>query len=202
MGRRARALASVPAALALLVAQADGSSSRIRWPAPADPLHRAVLAGLEPERAESLDFHVHAHLDVFVNGRPVTVPAGIGINTKDPGVKRFPTEDGSTGYGQIDGCDTPCISPLHTHDRTGILHTESATPAPNTLGQFFTEWGVKLSRSCVGGLCPKHGVHVYVDGRRFTAPPTAIRLTDGREIAIVVGTPPKRIPKSADFSGA
>ena len=30
---------------------------------------------------------MHAHLDVFVNGKPVTVPAGIGINIHDPGVQ-------------------------------------------------------------------------------------------------------------------
>lgn len=53
----------------------------------------------------------------------------------------------------------PCISPLHTHDTTGSLHTESATAVPNRLGQFFTEWGV-------------------------------------------IGTPPKKIPKSSDFSPA
>jgi hypothetical protein len=31
-------------------------------------------AGLEPERAEFLEYHVHAHLDVFVDGQKVTVP--------------------------------------------------------------------------------------------------------------------------------
>jgi hypothetical protein len=112
-----------------------------------------VAAGLEPERKEHLTYHVHAHLDVFVDGEPIAVPARIGINIHDPEVRRFEEPDGSIGYGGIEGCRKPCISPLHTHDGTGIIHTESATPEPNTLGQFFTEWGVRLSESCVGEYC-------------------------------------------------
>jgi hypothetical protein len=66
--------------------QASSSAkASVRWPAPSDPLARSVAAGLKPEVKESLTFHVHAHLDVFVNGKPVTVPAGIGINTTDRG---------------------------------------------------------------------------------------------------------------------
>ena len=41
-------------------------------------------AGLTPEPAERLQYHVHAHLDVFVNGTRVPVPAGIGIDTDQP----------------------------------------------------------------------------------------------------------------------
>jgi hypothetical protein len=100
---------------------------------------------------EKLAYHVHAHLDVFVNGRRVIVPAGIGINIKDPEVKVFLLPDGSKSYSGIERCAEPCISPLHTHARSGVLHTESATPVPNRLGQFFTEWGVGLDRACVVG---------------------------------------------------
>ena len=67
-------------------------------------------------------WNVHSQLDVFVNGKRVVVAAGIGINIKDPGVKTFrDTPDGSKAYGGIEGCDEPCISPLHTHDNTGIV---------------------------------------------------------------------------------
>ena len=135
--------------------QAPGSAAddaRVLWRAPQDPLERTVAAGLEPERKEFLIHHVHAHLDVFVDGEPIAVPAGIGINIDDPEVQRFKDPDGSVGYGGIKRCRKPCISPLHTHDGTGIIHTESASPEPNRLGQFFTEWGVRLSDSCVGEL--------------------------------------------------
>ena len=66
---------------------AAGSGVVEKWPAPSDPLARAAAAGLVPETAEHLAFHVHAHLDVFIDGAPVVVPAGIGINISDPNVK-------------------------------------------------------------------------------------------------------------------
>jgi hypothetical protein len=172
------------------------------WPAPADPLRRAVAAGLKPERKETLIHHVHSHLDVFVNGKPIRVPAGIGINIHDPGVKTFATPDGSKAYGGISLCKAACISPLHTHDDTGILHTESATPTPNRLGQFFIEWGVALTPTCVGGYCNLRSTHVYVNGKPYAGDPRRILLTDHKEIAIVIGTPPKSIPATADLSSA
>lgn len=172
------------------------------WPAPPDPLRLTLAAGLRPERKETLTHHVHAHLDVFVNGRRVIVPAGVGINIEDPGVKTFRAPDGSKAYGGIQLCAKPCISPLHTHDNTGILHTESASAVPNRLGQFFTEWGVRLGRACVGGYCRPSNIAFFVNGNRYGGDPRAILLTDRKEIAIVIGTPPKKIPKTADFSKA
>ena len=173
------------------------------WPAPGDPLGRTVAAGLRPEPKEHLAYHVHAHLDVFVNGKHVTVPAGIGINIKDPEVKVFTdTPDGSKSYGGIELCAKPCISPLHTHDNTGVLHTETATVKSNRLGQFFTEWGVQLDRNCVGGYCRPSDIEFYVDGKRYDGDPREISLSDRREIAIVIGTPPEEIPKTADVSNA
>jgi hypothetical protein len=169
------------------------------WPAPANPLELASAAGLTPERKETLIHHVHSHLDVFVNGRVVRVPAGIGINIRDPGVKLFKAPDGSTAYGGIRLCRAACISPLHTHDDTGLIHTESASSVPNRLGQFFTEWGVALTRTCVGGYCHLTRMHVYVDGKAFAGDPRSILLTDHKEIAIVIGTPPKKIPAKAGF---
>jgi hypothetical protein len=165
------------------------------WPAPPDALARVRAAGLSPERREELAYHVHAHLDVFVNGRPVTVPAGIGINIEDPGVHSGPGPNGGPSYGSINLCAAPCISPLHTHDTTGILHTESPTPTPNRLGEFFVEWDVRLDRSCVGGFCrPRAPIAFFVDGRRYGGDPRAIGLADRREIAIVIGSPPAAIP--------
>jgi hypothetical protein len=160
---------------------------------------RTRAAGLRPERREQLAYHVHAHLDVFVNGKAVRVPGGIGINTADPGVQSGRDPDGPT-YGGIRLCERPCISPLHTHDGSGVLHTESPTPTPNRLGQLFKEWGVRLDRSCVGGFCrPRAPIAVFVDGSRYKGNPQAIGLADGREIAIVIGSPPAEIPTTSGF---
>ncbi|MBV9292782.1 MAG: hypothetical protein JO222_10065 [Frankiales bacterium] len=169
------------------------------FPLPANPMALVVKAGLTPEKKESLINHVHAHLDLFVDGRRVLVPGGIGININDPGVHKDGQGD-KAGYGGISGCAQPCISPLHTHGPDGILHTESATKVVNTLGQLFTEWGVVLTRNCLGTHCG--GVTAYVNGKAVNGDPGAIGLTDRLEIALVVGTPPASIPKDADFSGA
>ncbi len=157
----------------------------------------ARAAGLTPETAERLEFHVHAHLDVFIDGNHIVVPGGIGIDTTDPQVHRG-VIDGFPAYGGItEPCAKPCISPLHTHDATGLLHTESPTPKENTLGQFFIEWNVKLDANCVGSNCtPGTTVAIYVNGKKFDGDPTTIPLSDRKEIAIVIGKAPKVIPST------
>jgi len=183
---------------------ASASSRTPRWPAPSPDrvVGLVAAAGLVPETAEGLQYHVHAHLDVFVNGRHQTVPAGIGIVTTDPAVHKG-TIDGQPAYGGITvPCAQPCISPLHTHAVTGILHTESATRVDNTLGQFFTEWDVPLTAQCVDKYCtPQTRIAIYVNGRRQRfADAAQIALSDHKEIALVIGRPPSHIPRTADFS--
>ena len=184
------------------VSASPGARPAVLWPAPPDPMARTVEAGLKPGPKEFLQAnHVHAHLDVFVDGKPITVPAAIGIKIDDPHVRRFDEPDG-VAYGGIDLCNVPCISPLHTHDASGIIHTESSDPKPNTLGEFFIEWGVELSDTCVGEHCAPTPIAVYTNGERYEGDPGAIELIDRKEIAIVIGTPPPQIPKTADFSKA
>jgi hypothetical protein len=168
------------------------------WPAPTDPMKLTEAAGLTPETHEFVFLHVHAHLDVFVNGEPMPVPAGIGIDIDNPAVRRFKATDGSIDYGGISPpCATPCISPLHTHSQDGVLHTEAKENQFNTLGEFFTQWAVRLDRKCVGGYCkPAAPITIYVDGKPETTDPRQIELQDKREIAIVIGSPPAAIPSS------
>jgi hypothetical protein len=172
------------------------SVGAVQWPAPPNPMQLTRKAGLVPETHEFLKYHVHSHLDIFVNGTPVVVPAGIGIDIANPAVHSGTATDGSPAYGGIDPpCAEPCISPLHTHYEDGILHTESKTAKPNTLGQFFVEWDVRLTPSCVGSFCkPKTPIAIYVDGDRYTGDPRAIGLENLREIAVVIGSPPASIP--------
>jgi hypothetical protein len=164
--------------------EAEGSPPD--WPAPPNPMELTRKAGLVPERAEFLQYHVHAHLDVFFNGERVTVPAGIGIDTTNPAVI-----SDAQGVGLQRECDKPCISPLHTHATDGVLHTETKTPQPNNLGQFFMEWDVELGPGRVGEYSD---VKVYVDGQKFDDDPREIELSDRREIAIVIGSAPDEIP--------
>jgi hypothetical protein len=162
------------------------AAAAMPYPAPENAMELAVKAGLTPETAERLQYHVHSHLDWFQDGKEVVVPGGIGIDMKSPDVQKGEI-DGYPAYGGISGCAEPCISPLHTHDATGVIHTESATRKNNTFGQFLTEWNVTIPS----------GALLYVNGSKFTGDPTSIPLSNNKEIAVVVGTPPASIPSSA-----
>jgi hypothetical protein len=176
----------------------------VAWPAPAadQVAQLTTAAGLQLEPEEHLAYHVHAHVDVFIDGQHRTVPGGLGIVLSDPAVHSG-TIDGAPAYGGISPpCGQPCISPLHTHDVTGIIHTEAANNRDNTVGQLFTEWNVRFDDNCVDDQCgPATPIAVYVNG---VATPlkgaAALSLRNHQEIAIVIGRPPTRIPKTADFS--
>ena len=198
--------AAVPFALAPGVAAAGPSpapplsTTEAPWPRPDDALARTRAAGLKPAKRELLDYHVHSHLDVFVDGKRTTVPAGIGVSDEIP--ERV-TTDGLSFYSLngLPPCKEPCISPLHTHTDSGIVHTESPVDRLNTLGEFFTEWGVRFTKQCIGGYCtPDTKLAVYVDGKKQKGDWSSIKLENEREIAVVIGTPPKKIPKTADFT--
>lgn len=112
--------------------------------------------------------HIHAHLDVLVDGQAVPVPAGIGI-------------DGRRGT----------ISPLHTHDDTGVVHIESPVKRQFSLAEFFSEWDVSLSADNIGALRATDGtsVRVYVNGALKSGNPAATTFAPHDEIAIVYGKP-------------
>ncbi len=161
-------------------AAAGGRTTPPPWDVPADEVTYITAAGLPPMNAEAVDVHYHAHLDILDDGQAVPVAAGIGI---DEARQR--------------------ISPLHVHDETGVVHIESPKQDKFTLGQLFTEWNVRLTRDCVGGLCAGAGkrLAVYVDGKPYTGDPRAIVFAAHQEIALVYGTPPAKVPSSYNFDG-
>lgn len=154
------------------------------WPLPDDPMELTREAGLTPLTSEVLKYHLHAHLDVFKDGRPVLVPGGIGIDTAASAVQEFDEPSGKAFGGIEEPCDQVCISPLHTHGADGILHTESPTPELNTFGQFLTQWDVELPDDTT----------VYVDGEKYTKDVADIELRDQLQITVVIGDPPDEIP--------
>jgi hypothetical protein len=130
--------------------------------------------GLNPLSMEGAVIHIHQHLDVYVNGKHVTVPSQIGIFGNE-----FLTE-------------------IHTHDALGIVHVESPSQRSFQLGQFFGEWGVELSSTCLGYYC--HDLHWWVDGKEQTGNPADLTLSQHQEIVIAIGKPPAKIPSTFNFS--
>jgi hypothetical protein len=178
----------------------EPASGKPPWPRPEDTLVRAERAGVEPDRKEYLTYHIHAHLDIFVNGRAVVVPAALGIDIRDPGVKTFEEPGEPTSFGGIEMCEQACIAALHTHGEDGVVHVEAQEPAEFRLGQFFELWNVRFTPTCVGGYCePRAPIAVFVDGQRLRTDPADLVFKDGQEIAIVIGSPPDKIPD--EFAG-
>jgi hypothetical protein len=132
------------------------------------PLDLTTMAG-----HNGLVLHFHAHLDIFVNGKHVTVPALVGINA-------------GAGY----------LTELHTHDTRGVIHIEAQKARSFTLGQFFAEWAVFLNAHSIGGYS---GMKWYLDGKLQTGNPQKLVFKPHQEIAIVVGKPPAKIPSSYKF---
>lgn len=189
--------------LLLLAACGSPPLAQPYWPVPVDPMARAEAAGLTPEPEEHLTTHTHAHLDVFVDGERIEVPSAIGIDIEATGIEHRLSDDGTAHEYYLPAtCDEPCLSPLHTHDPGGIIHTESkeADQQPYTLGQFFTEWGLPLTADCVGQFCKADTtIAVYLDGEQDNGNPADVELTSLLEIAIVIGKPPGEIPDSYPF---
>jgi hypothetical protein len=156
--------------------------------APWPPEYASLPDRLEPLKLSSLGvqgsaLHIHQHLDIFVDGKHVKVPALVGI---------YANGDSSQGGFFVE---------LHTHDDSGIIHLEAPKSGAFTLGQFVGTWGVRLSKNCIGGYCAAPGkpLKFYVNGKPFHGDPNNIILHQHDEYAIVYGKPPKKIPSKYDW---
>jgi len=125
---------------------------------------------------ENLNYHIHAHLTIFVNGVQKTIPYGIGI------VPPYQL-DTSSGSAFVSGGSKYFY--LHTHDETGIIHIESPNNHVYTLGNFFDVWKQPLSTSQVGP--DKGSVTTYVNGKIYTGDPADIKLSKYENIQLDVG---------------
>jgi hypothetical protein len=134
---------------------------------------RLAPIGLSQLGAEGTVLHIHQHLDLYVNGKKVILPALIGIY------------------------DNSYLTELHVHDNSGVIHVESPKQQDFTLGQLFGEWGVKLTANCVGSYCGH--VKWWVNGKQLTGDPASLKLRAHQEIVIAAGAPPLVVPKSYKF---
>lgn len=110
--------------------------------------------------------HFHAHLTLWMNGKRVPIPAGIGID---------PTQDAMQMAG------------LHTHDSSGTIHVEGVEGS--TLGQFFAIWGLPLTAERVGPFRARgaNRLRIWVNGRTSRGF-ADLKLGDGQRIVISYGT--------------
>jgi hypothetical protein len=126
------------------------------------------------------EYHIHAHLAIFVNGRQERIPAGAGIVS--------PRSSEQTPKGLfVDNSGNSCLYWLHAHADDGIIHVESPSKEDFSLGQFFDIWGQPLGNDQVG---PARGTVVaFVNGKRFVGNPRDIPLLNQADIQLDVGNP-------------
>lgn len=89
-----------------------------------------------PNGHQNLAQHIHPQISILVDGAPEIVPANIG-------------NAGS------------CMSEIHTHDQTGLIHIESVVLKDFQLKHFFSIYGKTLARD---GYTAK----VTIDGASLT----------------------------------
>lgn len=128
-------------------------------------------AGLDARRAaakvttmmDTMDSqaHVHPKLTILADGKPVAVPANIGIDPREDGMQ---------------------MASLHTHEEPGVVHVEGMESA--TLGQFFAVWGVPLGADRLGPY--RQPVRMWVD-RKPARAFGRLKLADGQSITLAVG---------------
>lgn len=79
--------------------------------------------------------HNHVNLNVTVNGEPILIPATIGI--AQTGIFADPS---LFADHRLDNNGMEGMSPLHTHDYSGVIHVESNILRIYTLGEFLDIW--------------------------------------------------------------
>jgi hypothetical protein len=144
--------------------------------APAAAVTGRPVDGIGSDETEQLAFHIHAHLQVYVDGQPRAVPAGVGV------VPPLRVQRTAAGTFVVGGAG---IYWLHTHDTSGVIHIESPVQRRITLGELFDLWGQPIGPQQVG---PARGsVTALVNGAVVVGDPREIPLTAHDVIQLDVG---------------
>ncbi len=175
------------------------------WPRPPNQMALAVKAGLVPETAEQLEYHVHSHLDVYVNGQHIIVPAGLGIDITNPGVHNGHVTDGHTALRRHQPAVRRAVHLAAAHARRQRRPAHRVVDAE---GQHARPVLHRVGRQPLDGDLRRDVLQVTGDAdhvlreRRSSRPVIrrTIPLSNLKEIAIVIGTPPPEIPTSFDLS--
>lgn len=129
---------------------------------------------------QSIKYHIHVHVDLFVDGQQVRIPTGVGIPS--PRLN----EHLASGLFVDNGVNN-CLYWLHVHTNDGVIHVESPYQHTFTLGQFFDIWQQPLGPDQVGP--PRGTVTAYVNGKRFEGNPRDVPLLPHGVVQLDVGEP-------------
>ena len=139
----------------------------------ATPTEQVVNAAYPPvdgiycDALEQTAYHIHAHLTIYINGKQVTVPQGVGIAS-----------------------DQSCFYWLHTHTSDGVVHIEFPKQGSPTLGNFLDIWRQSFSQPGFHNeLASSADWTIYVDGKKVTSDFNHLILQPHMVITIAYNSP-------------
>jgi hypothetical protein len=123
--------------------------------------------GIYCDSLEQTAYHIHAHLTIYIDGNPVSIPQGIGIAS-----------------------DQSCFYWLHTHSSDGVVHIEFPKQGSPTLGNFLDIWGQEFSQlGYRNQLASTAGWTVYVNGKQVNTNFNQLVLQPHMVITIAYNSP-------------
>lgn len=116
-----------------------------------------VTNGISCDSVMHGTYHIHAHLTIYINGKSVTVPQGVGI-----------APDGSCYYW------------LHTHSSDGIIHIEAPQKQSNlALDDFLTIWHDRFANlNFPPEMLQTTGWKIWINGKLFSGVVTSPLQTE------------------------
>ena len=150
----------------------------------------ATIDGIQCGSTEQVAYHHHVHVALFVDGKPYSVPLGVGFVP--------PAQVTQSSQGPFAEASPTCLYWLHVHAQDGIVHIESPEARTFELGQVMDIWHVTLSPTQLGTYTGK--VTATVNGVPWSGDPRQIPLDEHAQIVINVGGPVVN-PPAISWSG-
>ena len=128
------------------------------------PIQVMAIDGVECNRTEQISYHVHSHLEIFVDGQKEQVPSNIGILSSPS-----------------------CLYWLHTHTADGVIHVEAPQTREFTLGQLLEIWNQTRDSNGLFNSVSGKNVTAYVNGDQFEGNYKDIQLESRKQIVLAYG---------------
>ncbi|HVB74828.1 MAG TPA: hypothetical protein VNE38_14840 [Ktedonobacteraceae bacterium] len=115
------------------------------------------INGVSCYSTEQTNFHIHAHVSIYINGKQIPIPQGVGI-----------------------GANNICYYWLHTNTSDGIIHIAAPQQASNlALDDFLTIWDVGFAKlGFPQQLTLTTGWKIFVNGKAITTTVTSPLTTE------------------------
>lgn len=128
-----------------------------------------IIDGVQCDEMATYGFRGEAHMDIFIDGKPQTVPSNIGIMN---GTCKYWINTGNTG---------------------GIINIEAPEQRQFSLSQLIDVWKGTSS------LPPPGSPAIFIDGKKAASDLNDTILPQNGEVVLVYGKAPSIIPDSYQF---